>query len=109
MIRATSTTGTTPPVDPQAKAIARLTKTAKQFEGVFVQQLFKAMRDTVPQDGLTSGGAGEDMFTGILDQNLSDKLPQQWKHGPAEAMVAHFRAQVTAQADSSPTPVDFRR
>jgi hypothetical protein len=49
------------------------------------------------------------MFTGMLDQNLSDKLPQQWKHGPAEAMVAHFRAQVTAQADSSPTPVDFRR
>ena len=31
MIRATPTTGTTSPVDPQAKAIARLTKTAKQF------------------------------------------------------------------------------
>jgi flagellar protein FlgJ len=109
MMQSTSKTSTTTPVDPQAKAIARLTHTAKQFEGVFVQQLFKAMRDTVPQDGLTSGGAGEDMFTGMLDQNLADKLPQQWKHGPAEAMVAHFRAQVSAQADSSPSPVDFRR
>ncbi len=108
MIR-TAATGSVAPVDPKAKELARLTRTAKQFEGVFVQQLFKAMRETVPEDGLTSGGAGEDMFTGMLDQNLADKLPQQWKHGPAEAMVAHFRAQVTGQADRSPSPVDLRR
>ncbi|MBI1809965.1 MAG: chemotaxis protein chel, partial [Gemmatimonadetes bacterium] len=45
--------------DPRASDLDRLRKTAKQLEGVFVQQLFKAMRETVPKDGVTGGGSGE--------------------------------------------------
>ena len=58
--------------DPTTPEQQKLRETAGQLEGLFVQQLFKAMRETVPTgDGIVSGGAGEDMFTGLMDQHLA--------------------------------------
>ena len=56
------------------------------LQGVFVTQLFKAMRDTVPEDGLTNGGAGEEMFTGMLDEHISRQLPGTWHHGLGDSL-----------------------
>ena len=88
--------GTTPtPLTPEARAAsdeARLKKTAKQLEGVFVEQLFKAMRETVPQgEGAVEGGTGEDMFTGLMDQKLAAETPTQWDHGLADAAYRQLR------------------
>ena len=57
---------------------------------------------------LTAGMLFEASYR-MLDQNLADKLPQQWAHGPAEAMIARFRAQVTAQADGASPAVELHR
>ena len=70
---------------PQSEA-ARLARTAKQLEGVFVQQLYKAMRDTVPEDGIARGGAGEDTFTSLMDQHIAEQTPGKWHHGLAGAI-----------------------
>ena len=86
---------------PSADQIARLTKTAKQLEGVFVNQLFKAMRDTVPQEGGIDSGAGEQMFTSMFDEQLSDRVPQQWKHSLADAMVSRLKDRMTAQSNTA--------
>lgn len=58
---------------------ARLRKAARDLEGVFVEQLYKAMRDTVPEGGLVDGGSGEEMFTSMLDQHLAGQTPDQWQ------------------------------
>jgi len=79
---------------------ARLQKVARQLEGVFVQQLFKAMRETVPQDGAVDGGQGEQMFTSMMDEKLADQLPGQWHHGIGEGLIRQLR-----QAMSSNQPV----
>lgn len=70
----------------------RLRATAKQLEGVFVQQLFKAMRETVPADGLTDGGAGEEVFTGLMDEKIAATAPDQWEHGIGESLYRQLRA-----------------
>ncbi|CAN5236660.1 hypothetical protein BH09GEM1_BH09GEM1_12070 [soil metagenome] len=57
-----------------------LRQTAQSLQSVFVEQLFKAMRATVPVDGLTSGGQGEDMFREMLDQQAAELAPAQWQH-----------------------------
>ncbi len=55
---------------------AKLRGAARQLTGVFAQQLFKAMRATVPQgEGVFSGGSGEEMFTGMLDEHLAGAAP----------------------------------
>jgi flagellar protein FlgJ len=90
------------PITPAAKAAsdeARLKKTAKQLEGVFVEQLFKAMRETVPQDeGAIGAGTGEDMFTGLMDQKLAAETPTQWDHGLADAAYRQLRKALPQEA-----------
>ena len=66
---------------------ARLRETAQQLESVFTEQLFKAMRATVPQgEGSVDGGAGEEMFTGLMDQRLAADTPGGWHHGIGDAL-----------------------
>ena len=64
-----------------------LRRTARQLEGVFVEQLLKSMRDTVSHEGILDGGAGEEVFTGMLDQHVAELMPAQWKHGLASAIA----------------------
>ncbi|MEP7381246.1 MAG: rod-binding protein [Gemmatimonadota bacterium] len=73
----------------------RLKKVVGQLQGVFVEQLFKAMRETVPTDGVTDGGPGEAMFSGMMDQHLADALPGQWEHGIGESLYRQLRPQLS--------------
>jgi flagellar protein FlgJ len=81
----------------------RLRAVAKQLEGVFVQQLFKAMRETVPQDGLASGGAGEEIFTGLMDERIATDVPGQWDRGIGESLYRQLRAALP-HANPAPAP-----
>jgi flagellar protein FlgJ len=82
----------TPAAPPASEKDTALRKTARDLEGLFVQQLFKAMRETVPEgEGIVSGGAGEDIFTGLLDQHLAAETPRQWQSGIAEGLYRQLR------------------
>ena len=104
--------GSTTPT-PEARAAndeARLKKTAKQLEGVFVEQLYKAMRETVPQDeGAIGAGTGEDMFTGLMDQKLAAETPTQWAHGLADAAYRQLRKALPQNAQEAATDAAVAR
>lgn len=87
----------TPGAAPGVGETSRLRAASRQLEGVFVQQLYKAMRDTVPEGGLTGGGAGEEMFTGLLDQHLSDATAATSSRGPGEALFRQMSASLRAK------------
>ena len=93
--------------DPRQGQAERLRATARQLEGVFVEQMFKAMRETVPEGGATSGGSGEEMFTGMLDQSLAGEVPGRWSNGLAEALYRQLQRAAGldgAAPASSPLP-----
>lgn len=69
----------------------RLKETAAQLEGIFVRQLFAAMRETVPTDGITHGGAGEEMFTAMMHEHIADELPSRWDRGIGAQVLAELR------------------
>ena len=97
----------TTPLSAKDQRDATLMKSASQLEGMFVQQLYKAMRETVPQqEGIVSGGAGEDIFTGLLDQHLAAETPKQWEHGIAQALYQQLRRGTPADATGSMTTPD---
>ena len=104
--------GAAPAPAPASPEELRLRKAAQQLEGVFVQQLFKAMRETVPKDdGIVSGGSGEEIFTGMLDQHLAADTPTQWQSGLGEALYRQLRGRLSgapAEASEAPgtTPLD---
>ncbi|MFN4342721.1 MAG: flagellar assembly peptidoglycan hydrolase FlgJ [Azonexus sp.] len=51
---------------------------AQQFEALFLQQVMKSMRDTVPQDGLLNSDSTR-FYTGLLDQQLAQNLASSGK------------------------------
>ncbi len=92
---------------PAGRALAaspeeKLRAVARQLEGAFVEQLFKAMRETVPEGGLTHGGGGEEIFSGLMDQQLAAEVPGEWRHGLGAALVRQLRGALPA-GESAPS------
>lgn len=56
-----------------------------------MEQLFKAMRSTVPDDGVVTGGAGEAMFTSLMDQELASAAAGQWSSSIRDALLREFQ------------------
>lgn len=68
---------------------AALRQAAKEFESVFMYQVVKAMRQTVPKGGLVEKGEGEEMFEGMLDEEWARKLAG--RGGPASLSEVLYR------------------
>lgn len=66
----------------------RLKTATTLLEGAFYQELFKVMRETVPDGGLS--GPGEDVFTSMLDQHMSEAAAAQNDSGLGAALYRHF-------------------
>lgn len=80
---------------------AKLQQAALQMEGVFVQQLYKAMRESVPQEeGIVSGGVGEEMFTALMDQHLAAETPEHWERGLADALYRQLSRHLDPNLES---------
>jgi peptidoglycan hydrolase FlgJ len=77
---------------------ARLRQAAKDLEGVFVGELFKAMRETIPEGGLTDGGMGEEMFTSMLDQHIAPQVSRSWQRSIGDALYQQLRGALNTQA-----------
>ena len=94
---------TPPPVSDNA----RLKKTSSQLEGLFVQRMFAAMRDTVPDEGgIMDASSAEQTFTQLMDEKLSEQVPQQWSgpHSLAHALYNQLRSRLAAQNAATPSP-----
>lgn len=66
----------------------RLKEATTLFESAFYQELFKVMRETVPE-GSTSG-SGEEVFTSMLDEHVAGKAAAQQDDGLAAALYRQF-------------------
>lgn len=99
-----------PDAPPTQSTDDKLRESARQLEGLFVQQLFKVMRETVPQqEGIVSGGAGEEMFTSLMDQHIAAETPSQWEGGLAEALYRQLRGRLPADPSTASHPVSESR
>lgn len=63
---------------------------ARQFEGVFAGQITKIMMETVEQDEQFSGGHGEEMFRGILAEQIGNSIAS----GKGLGIVSAVEAQI---------------
>jgi len=60
------------PKTPSGEDPAAIREAARQFESVFLHQVFKTMRATVPEGGLLDTGFGGQVFTDMLDQEYAE-------------------------------------
>lgn len=76
--------GTLPATDAKA---AKLEKACTQLQAVFMNELAKAMRETVPQDGALPESSGSEMFSSLFDEKVSDLAAGQLDHGITAALI----------------------
>lgn len=84
------------------QARAKLRTAAHQLEGVFLSQLFKAMRDTVPAGAAGPGSEGRELFTSMLDDTLAERAAERMTHGLGEALYRQLSRRLD-QAESGAT------
>ena len=52
-------------------------KVAQKFEGMFLENLLKTMRRSIPKGGLIDGGQSEEIFTYMFDQTIAERMAQR--------------------------------
>lgn len=82
---------------------AALREVCAQFEGVFVNEMLKVMRSTVPEGGVLDGGAGEDIFTGLFDQHLASAAASRSENGLGAALYRRLRPMLGQAAPAEQT------
>ena len=56
------------------RALPTLREAAQEFESLFIDQMMKSMRSTVPDDSLTGSDSGQGIFNDMLDQERSRQI-----------------------------------
>ena len=57
-----------------AKEQARLKKACQDFESIFLNYMLSKMRESVPKDELLGKSNGENIYRGMLDEELSKQI-----------------------------------
>lgn len=69
----------------------RLMKVCKDFESIFVNQLFKVMRKTLnPKNNIIHGGHAEEVFSDMLYQKYSKLVANKGDFGYAKTLYDHL-------------------
>ncbi|MBU4001028.1 MAG: rod-binding protein [Proteobacteria bacterium] len=64
----------------------KLKKVCQAFESLFVAQVMKEMRATVPKNELFDGGQAEEIYTSMLDEKLSEEIATNGSLGLAKKL-----------------------
>jgi flagellar protein FlgJ len=79
----------------QQASLAKLHQSAQQLEGLFINMLFKSMRESAPDTSITGKvSESEKTFNEMLDQERADKLAQTGSLGIAKIIEQQLRATV---------------
>lgn len=69
----------------------QLVQKAKEFEAIFVQQVFKSMRQTIPEGKLLPRGNAEQIYTDMQDIEAAKQLTAQGGIGLAEMLIEQLQ------------------
>lgn len=69
-----------------------LKKATEEFEAVFIQQLLKSMRATVPKSDLFEKSHGREVFEGMYDEELSKTMASTRQFGIADLLYNQLSA-----------------
>jgi flagellar protein FlgJ len=70
-----------------------LKSACQQFESLFLSFMLKEMRDTIPKSELLEAGQAEEIYTSLLDIQLSHELAQKGGIGLASILEKYLSNQ----------------
>ena len=80
-------------------------KAAADLQGLFVQQMYKAMRESVStDDGLVERSQGEEMFAGLMDERCAADTGTRWHRGLGDAIYRAIRQKAGLDGTTASVP-----
>lgn len=67
-----------------------LAQACQDLESLFLTYLLKEMRETIPKDGLLSGGKAEEIYTSLADAELAKELAAGGGIGISRVLLAQL-------------------
>jgi peptidoglycan hydrolase FlgJ len=64
-------------LSPSVENTPQLKEACAELESLFISYLLKEMRATIPKTGLISGGRAEEIYTSMLDTEISKEMASQ--------------------------------
>lgn len=77
--------------DPSTFSEKDLRNTSREFESLFVQQLYKSMRKTVPKDKWLNGGLKQDIFQDMLYEQYAKETSQAGGLGLGDMVYRYLK------------------
>lgn len=71
----------------------KLKQAAQQFEAIFIQQMYKEMRKTIPDDGLIPRGNADDIYAQLQDMEAAKITARNGGIGLADLMMQQLMKQ----------------
>jgi flagellar protein FlgJ len=71
----------------------KLKKTCGDFESIFISQMLKEMRKSIPKSGLLDGGGQQDMYLGLFDEELSRSMAKRGGIGLGKILYQNIMKQ----------------
>lgn len=63
-----------------------LKKSCQDFEAIFIQSMFKAMRKTIPDGGMFEKDTAHEIYQDMLDSEVASEISRRQSMGLAEQM-----------------------
>ncbi|PKM94905.1 MAG: flagellar biosynthesis protein FlgJ [Firmicutes bacterium HGW-Firmicutes-1] len=79
----------------EKKDSVKLKKACQEFEGYYLQQLFKEMRKTIPDSGLLEKSQGRDIFEDMLYEEYSKNMSKGKGMGLSEMLYRQLSKNIT--------------
>jgi len=70
---------------------AKMEEAAEQFEAVFLQQMINSMWNSVPNEGLLSGGNEEAFYRDMFNQALSEEIASSQSMGLKDMILKEMQ------------------
>ncbi|NNF99239.1 MAG: hypothetical protein HKM93_07660 [Desulfobacteraceae bacterium] len=90
-----------PDTSPNNTEDDRIKAACSEFESLFLYQLFKNMRATVPESGLLGDGKSQEIYTDMMDTEVSKKLAASGGIGLSALLFQQMQKQQTDGVEKS--------
>jgi peptidoglycan hydrolase FlgJ len=87
-------TGKQPPLSKKDRDLQSLRKSCREFEAIYTQEVYKAMRKTVPEGGLFEKDMASELYKEMMDMEIAKSSASGKGIGIGEAMYQQMKGKI---------------
>ncbi len=89
-----SSTGKQAPLSKKDRDLQSLRKSCQEFEAIYTQEMYKAMRKTVPEGGLFEKDMASELYKEMMDMEIAKSSASGKGIGIGEAMYQQMKGKI---------------